>query len=146
MPLPPENEKLLFPIDAGCFGCSPTSDAGLRLSFERSGDEILSRYTIPDRFHGAPNVAHGGIVATIFDEVSCATVFFLTQSAVVTGELTVRYMKPCPVEQEVLIRGRIADRSHEKYAVVEADLLCDGRLHARSTGKFFYAPLVGPQP
>lgn len=144
MPLPPENERLLFPIDAGCFGCSPTSEAGLKLSFFRNGDEICSRYAIPNRFHGAPGVAHGGIVATLFDEVSCATVFFSTDSGVVTGELTVRYMKPCPIERELLTRGRIVDRSHEKYAVVECGLFDGDELLAKSTGRFFYSELVGP--
>jgi uncharacterized protein (TIGR00369 family) len=146
MPLPPENETLLFPIDAGCFGCSPTSEAGLRLKFFRAGDEICSRYSIPDHFHGAPDVAHGGIVATLIDEVSCASVYFLTESGVVTGELTVRYMRPCPVERELLARGRIVDRSHKKYAVVECEVSDGEEVLVRSTGKFFYSPLVGPKP
>ncbi len=144
MSLPPENERLLFPIDAGCFGCSPTSEAGLRMDFFRDDDAICSRYTISDRFHGAPGVAHGGIVATVFDEVSCGTVFFLTNSGVVTGELTVRYIAPCPVERQLLIRGRIVDDSHAKYATVECEMHGDDELVARSTGKFFYSPLVGP--
>ena len=142
----PEPERLLFPIDAGCFGCSPTSEAGLNLSFFRNGDEIHSLYSIPDRFHGAPGVAHGGIVATLIDEVSCATVFFSTDTGVVTGELTVRYLKPCPVERELLTRGKITDRSHDKYAIVECELTDGDELLARSSGKFFYSELVGPQP
>lgn len=146
MPLPPENQMLVFPIDGGCFGCSPTSEAGLKLRFFRSGDEIRCRYSIPDRFHGAPHVAHGGIVATLMDEVSCATVFFLTESGVVTGELSVRYLRPCPVERELLVRGNIVDREHNKYAVVGCEVLDGDELLARSTGKFFYSPLVGLTP
>src|SRR5262249_22471358 len=90
--------ELRFRADGGCFGCSATHPNGLRLSFDRDGDAIVCRYTIPDRFHGAPGVAHGGIVATILDEVSCAAVFFVRASMVMTGELSVRYVKPCPVE------------------------------------------------
>ena len=149
MPLPKENERLLFPIDAGCFGCSQTNEDGLKLNFFRSGNEIHSRYTIPYRFHGAPDVAHGGIVATLMDEVSCATVFFLKETGVVTGELTVRYSRPCPVEKDLLVRGRISDQSHAKYAVVECELFGTGNLDeplVRSTGKFFYSELVGPTP
>ena len=118
----------------------------MHVTFMRIGDEIHSRYTVPDRFHGAPDVAHGGIVATLFDEVSCATVFFLRDTAVVTGELTVRYTAPCPVEQELLCKGRIVDDSHPKYAVVECNLELDGNPIARSSGKFFYSELVGPRP
>src|SRR5207302_5220204 len=64
--------ELRFPADGGCFGCSATHPDGLRLSFDRDGEAIVCRYTIPDRFHGAPGIAHGGIVATILDDVSCA--------------------------------------------------------------------------
>lgn len=81
----------------------------------------------------------------MFDEVSCGTVFFLTQSGVVTGELTVRYLAPCPVEQELLVRGHIVDATHDKYAVVECEMHDGDKLVAKSIGKFFYSKLVGPK-
>jgi acyl-coenzyme A thioesterase PaaI-like protein len=141
-----DDEVLRFPVDAGCFGCAASNEAGLRMTFRRRGDRILSRYTIADRFHGAPGVAHGGIVATIFDEVSCAAVYFLGGTAVVTGELSVRYEKPCPVEREIEVQAWIADASHAKYAVVESQAHEGDTLLARATGRFFYSPLAGPRP
>ena len=63
MPVP-EDVEVTFPNDGGCFGCSPTHPSGLNLRFRRRGVRVLSRYTIADRFHGAPGIAHGGIVAT----------------------------------------------------------------------------------
>jgi acyl-coenzyme A thioesterase PaaI-like protein len=136
----PREEILRFPPESGCFGCSAQNPAGLQLVFKRSGDEIHCDYVIPDRFHGAPGIAHGGIVATITDEVSCAAVFFLRNRHVVTGELAVRYEKPCPVETPLHFRARILSDSNEhgRFAVVEAQVERDGVLLARSTGKFFY--------
>lgn len=134
-----EQEFLRFPSESGCFGCSADNAAGLQLTFRRHEDGIVSCYTIPDRFHGAPGVAHGGIVAAIFDEISCAVVFFTRGSHVVTGELSVRYQKPCPVEKAIRFYGRITDASHRRYAIVEAHALDGTVVLARSTGKFFYA-------
>jgi acyl-coenzyme A thioesterase PaaI-like protein len=145
MALPPESEEIRFPDEGGCFGCSKLNPHGLGLRFWRVGDSIQSRYVIPDRFHGAPGVAHGGIVAAILDEVSCAAIAFLRDSYVVTGELTVRYVRPCHVEQELTVSARIAGE-HRRYLIVEAEVRRDGELLARSTGKFFpvEAPFSSP--
>ncbi len=147
MPLPPEDIDLAFPFDdAGCFGCSPSNDAGLHLGFRRHGDEIRGKYTIADRFHGAPGIAHGGIVATILDEFSCAAAVFLRGTRVMTGELTVRYEAPCPVEAELEISARVAEETHARYLVIEAEVRSADRRVCRSVGKFFRAPIDSPQP
>lgn len=132
-------EEVSFPPEGGCFGCSSANEAGLQLRFVRRGDSVASLYSIPDRFHGAPGIAHGGIVATIFDEVSCASVFFLKNRYVVTGELSVRYEKPCLVETEIEFLAKMVDDTHAKYAVVEGTATAGTTVVARSTGKFFYA-------
>lgn len=138
MPPVPEHEEITFPDDGGCFGCSPTNPRGLRLRFRREGDAIHVRYTIPDALHGAPGVAHGGIVATLCDEVSCALAALVLDDRVVTGELTVRYEQPVPVEVPLELVARAADRAHSRYVVIESEVRRDGVRLARSTGKFFY--------
>ena len=132
-----DEELLRFTDDGGCFGCSRTNTAGLQLAFRRRGDEIaIVHYTIADRFHGAPGIAHGGIVATLLDEVSCAAIFFVRNQYVVTGELTVRYERPCPVERPIDVSARVVSE-HARYLVVEGRV-CEGEtVVARSTGKFF---------
>jgi uncharacterized protein (TIGR00369 family) len=137
--------ELRFPMDGGCFGCSPSNPAGLRLAFRRRGDAVLTRYAIPERFHGAPGIAHGGIVATVLDEVSCATVFFLHDRPVVTGELAVRYHRPCPVGTVLEASARVTGE-HPRYAVVEAELRDGDTVLARSTGKFFFQLRAEPAP
>lgn len=139
LPTPAEGEsELVFPFgDGGCFGCSKSNPAGLQLRFFRSGDEVRATYSVPERFHGAPGITHGGIVATILDEFSCAAAVFLAGTRVVTGELQIRYEKPCPVERELSVRARIRDASHARYLVVEAEIWLDDQRLVRSNGKFF---------
>lgn len=130
--------ELSFPFgDGGCFGCSKTNAAGLQLRFYLEGDEVTARCRIADRFHGAPGVAHGGIVATVLDEVSCAAAVFVAGTRVVTGELSVRYERPCPVERDLVATARIVGTSHPRYLEIEGEVRLDGELLVRSKGKFF---------
>lgn len=130
--------ELFFPFgDGGCFGCSKSNADGLHLRFFRNGDEVTATYRVPGRFHGAPGITHGGIVATILDEFSCAAAVHLASTRVVTGELLVRYEKPCPVETDLTIRARIVGSDHARYLVVEAEIEKEGLRLVRSTGKFF---------
>lgn len=133
----PEDVELAFPADGGCFGCSAGNTAGLQLRFRRRGDAIRSSVTVADRFHGAPGITHGGIVATLLDEVSCAAAVFLRDRHVVTGELTVRYVKPCPVETPLELSAAIAQET-SRYLVIDGQVRRGDELLARSTGKFFF--------
>jgi acyl-coenzyme A thioesterase PaaI-like protein len=91
-------------------------------------------------------VVHGGIVAAIMDEVSCAAVFFTRDRFVATGELTVRYQRPCPVGRPLDFDARIVDEVHPRYAVVEAEARDGETVLARSRGKFFYQARPGAVP
>jgi acyl-coenzyme A thioesterase PaaI-like protein len=131
----PSDGELSFP-DMGCFGCSPSNRAGLGLRFGRRGEAVFSRYAVPEHYQGAPGVVHGGILATVVDEVSCAAAVFLRNAYVVTGELTVRYLRPCPVATPLEIVARVIGE-HPRYLIIEAEVRRDATLLARSTGKFF---------
>ncbi len=80
---------------------------------------------------------HGGAAAMILDEFSCAVSFFLRDVVAVTGELTVRYAAACPTEQELSVRAWVADESHPRYRVIEAEIRREGILLASSRGRFF---------
>jgi acyl-coenzyme A thioesterase PaaI-like protein len=141
-----DDEPLSFADDGGCFGCSQTNTNGLGLRFRRRGEAIVADHVIAEHFHGAPGIAHGGIVAALLDEISCAAAHFSRGVMVVTGELAVRYERPCPVAAPLALQARIHDASHPRYLIIEADVRRDGEVVARSTGKFFYATRSEPAP
>ena len=132
-----DGEEVVFDSDGGCFGCSRVNPHGLHLRFWRRDGSVGSRFAVPDRFHGAPGIAHGGIIATLADEISCVAAFFLRDSRVVTGELSVRYRRPCPVEVPLDLEARIVGE-HARYLIIEADVKRDGEVLAQSSGKFFF--------
>jgi acyl-coenzyme A thioesterase PaaI-like protein len=129
-----------------CFGCGPNHDIGLRVRTFRSRGEVLSPIVIPRRFEGPPGGAHGGIVAAYLDEVLSGAAVSHTGRVHWTGELSVRYVKPTPLERPLLGRGRAVKESG-KYLDLEATIedLETGEVVARATGRFF--PMRdGPMP
>lgn len=122
----------------GCFGCGPEHPTGLRVRCFRTPDGVLSPIVVPSRYEGPPGAVHGGIVAAYLDEVLGGAVVRATGRPAVTGELTVRYVRPVPSDTPLLGRGRlVADNG--RYVDVEGSLeeLDGGRVVATARARFF---------
>ena len=53
-----------------CFVCGRNNPAGLYMQFFDNGlDEVISNYTVPERYQSYPGIVHGGILASMLDEV-----------------------------------------------------------------------------
>ena len=92
---------------------NPTSiDVDLR--FE--GEEVVATVVLRRAFEGAPGRAHGGIVAAAFDDVTGFVIGLLHEPAF-TGELTVRYLKPVPVDEPLEMRARLRGRERRKLFI-----------------------------
>jgi acyl-coenzyme A thioesterase PaaI-like protein len=124
-----------------CFGCGPGHPTGLRVRCFKVDGGVVSPILIPRQYDGPPGAAHGGIVAAYLDEVLAAAAVRATGRVAVTGELTVRYVKPVPTEIPLLGRGRLV-ADHRRYVDVEGQLEEFGteRLVATARGRFFPVP------
>ncbi len=131
------------PMSAGlnpyhhCFGCGPDHPSGLRIQCFGTTDGVVSPVLIAKQYAGPPGAAHGGIVAAYLDEVLAGAVVHATGRISVTGELTVRYVAPVPVEQPIVGRGRLV-ADHGRFTDVEGTLeeFPSGRVLARARGRF----------
>jgi acyl-coenzyme A thioesterase PaaI-like protein len=121
-----------------CFGCGPHHEIGLRVRCFRGNGEVLAPIIIPARFEGPPQTAHGGIVAAYLDEILAGAAVSHTGRIHVTGELTIRYVRPTPIERPLLGRGR-AVKEAGRYVDVQGTLedLDTREIVARATGRFF---------
>jgi len=121
-----------------CFGCGPAHPTGLHVRCFGADDGVVSPIVVPHVYEGPPGAAHGGIVAAYLDEVCGAASLRGTGRLTVTGELSVRYLRPVPLEVPLLGRGAVV-RDHGKYVDVEARLeeLGTARLLATARGRFF---------
>lgn len=108
--------------DRWCFACGPENPHGLQLSdFHFEGDEYVVNFT-PQRHHqGWQGITHGGIVATLLDEVT--TRMFSDQGEeAVTAEMTIRYHQPLATGQPVRARVRLIEK-RKRLATTEAKLV-----------------------
>ena len=92
---------------------NPTSIEG-QVTFEP--DEVVAHIVLRRAFEGAPGRAHGGIVAAVFDDVT-GFVIGQMQEPAFTGELTVRYLAPVPVDQPLEMRARLEGRERRKLFI-----------------------------
>lgn len=124
-----------------CFGCGPGHPTGLRVRCFKTADGVISPIIVPGHYAGPPGAAHGGIVAAYLDEVLAAAVHLAMARSAVTGELTVRYVKPVPVETPIVGRGSLV-ADHGRYVDVAGQLeeLGAGTVLATARARFFPIP------
>jgi len=82
-------------------------------------------------------VAHGGVLAALLDESMgwAATVFGRKHPMYVTGELTVKYLAPVSVGEEIEVVSRLEeDAGRVAYSIGE--IRCGGQVRVRARGKF----------
>lgn len=118
-----------------CFICGPANPIGLRARPTCDGTSGRAWLTvvIPADYQGWAGMAHGGIVAALLDEVSAYAAMSISRQ-IVTGELTVRYLKPVPVGREICAEAQVCEHARRSIKV-EAILTCDGESLARSEAK-----------
>lgn len=124
-------------VENPCFGCGPANPRGMRLVFETDTDRqrIVGRFQIGPDYQGAHGFIHGGIIATVLDEVM-SKVSRLSDVRTVTAELSVQYLKPVPVNVEVVVEGfQVRRDGRQLYHQGEIRDVA-GVVLARGTGRF----------
>lgn len=106
-----------------CFGCGSANEHGLQIKSYWSGDQAVCTWQ-PQTFHaaGPPDLLNGGIIATLIDCHSICTAIAAAYHAegreigseppvwYVTASLKVRYLRPTPIDQPVVLRARYSSR------------------------------------
>ncbi|APR85901.1 thioesterase superfamily protein [Minicystis rosea] len=121
-----------------CFGCSPEHPIGLRLTFSRIGEEIVTKLTPGDRYQGPPGIMHGGLVTTLADELAVWTVLGLKERMTFTAAIQARLARPVRIGVEVEGRGRITS---DKGRVIEVGVTLAQEGVTCFTGQFTLALL-----
>jgi acyl-coenzyme A thioesterase PaaI-like protein len=77
---------------------------------------VHSEIACPVDHEGGPRVAHGGWIAGVLDEMSGHALLMRDEFAV-TGELTVKFVKPVPIERALTGTMRITERDGRRVHV-----------------------------
>ena len=96
-----KNPYASFP-EYNCFACSPDNPLGLKMEFFEDGDQIVSAWDPDEHYQGFHDVLHGGIQATMMDEIASWLVFVKLDTGGVTYRMNLTYRKPVRIS-----KGRI---------------------------------------
>jgi uncharacterized protein (TIGR00369 family) len=105
-----------------CFGCSPDNSSGLKLSFVEEGDELVSVWSPKSYFQGYHNILHGGIQATLMDEIASWVVYVKLDAFGFTSTMNVRYLKPVYVTDTMLTLRASVKELRKNLADIEVKL------------------------
>lgn len=141
-------------ISRMCLVCGAENAAGLQARFyelDPAGEtedpgapglgmpmaELLGIFR-PRREHQSyPGRLHGGISSAILDETIGRAITILHPGTWgVTAELTVRYLRPVPLDAEIRALGRITRDTRRLFEGTGEILLADGSVAVEASGKF----------
>jgi uncharacterized protein (TIGR00369 family) len=120
-----------------CFGCGGDNPGGMQLTFEQDNvnRRIVGRFVLGERYQGGAGFGHGGIIAVLLDEAMGKVCRFREVRAV-TAELTVEYLKPINVQQEIIVEGRETEQKGRNIFMIGEIRDTTGTVLARGRARF----------
>ncbi len=118
-----------------CLGCGPDNPHGHHLEVRRDKDRVLARHVFDTRHVGGPDVAHGGAVAAVLDDL-CGFVLYVVGQLAVTRNLSVDYFAPARLNIPYDLSGWLAYRQGRKLFLRTQGHDPDGRLAFSSDAVF----------
>lgn len=124
-----------------CFGCAPQNPLGLKLTFYEDGDDIVATWQPRPEFQGWLNTLHGGVQATLIDEICGWVIMRKLQTTGVTSQLNMRYLRPVScLEGALTLRAHITAQ-RRNLVDLEATLTnAQGKVCAQGTCTYFTFP------
>ena len=110
-----------------CFACAPNNPYGLKMEFYEDGDDIVSLWNPHTNFQGWLNTLHGGIQATLLDEIGGWLIARKFQTSGMTTNLNVKYKRPVPTGDGVAIEIRACVKETKRnFVFIEASISYNG--------------------
>jgi acyl-coenzyme A thioesterase PaaI-like protein len=124
--------------DNYCFVCGQDNPRGLKISVRYQEAELAAEteVSLPREFQGWAEVIHGGILATLLDEMMAHAVWHFAGPGLTLG-LEVRFHAPLKPDEAILVRGVLHTKSgSRRLAEGEITRLADGARIASGKSRF----------
>lgn len=106
----------------------------LHMWLDHDKGEAHAKITLGWAYEGPPKCVHGGWVAALFDEfLGCAQL--LSGDTGATGNLSVRYKRPTPLDTELVLFAKVKE-VHGRKIVMEGTISAKGVVTASCEGLF----------
>ena len=125
---------------ANCFGCAPTNHIGLQLNIYRVQDTYTSVFALGANYESYPGVVHGGIVATVLDEVMSQAIYQDCGRVAYTVGLRVRYGQPLLSGVTHVATAQVTHRTATQFSATARVDKQDEGLVAAANATFYPVP------
>lgn len=124
------------PNTSHCFVCGTDNPNGLGLNFYDDGElTVQTRFKIREEFQGYPGISHGGILATILDEVVGRVAMINDHHRfMMTVNMKVQFRNPVPIDTPLCAQGKIVKlkgrlcKAHGQILLPDGKVGCEAEL------------------
>lgn len=126
-----------LPHTHSCFVCGESNPIGLKLRFETDGRIVQTRFVPRAEHIGFRQTVHGGLIATVLDEIMVWACAVQTKRFAFCAELKVRFQSPLRPGEEVLATAELVENRRGKVFEAKGDLRnAAGYILASATAKY----------
>lgn len=110
-----------------CWGCGKNNKHGLHLkSYWQDNDEVMATWEPKEHHMAFQGILNGGIIATLIDCHGTGTANAAAHKAAgesethfmhVTRGISIKYLKPTPLNRPVTLRARVTEMGEKKIKV-----------------------------
>jgi uncharacterized protein (TIGR00369 family) len=124
-----------IPRYKGCFVCGDCNPHGLGARFYWDGRKACTDIVVMAEHEGYKGICHGGILASLLDEVMVKAIL-ATHRFAVTAEINVRYVQPVRTGTHLHFVGQVVGTRGRLYRATSEATDSDGTVVARAEAKF----------
>jgi len=133
--------KIKKPEGHCCFACGTENPIGLNLQFYRLGDAVCTDITLGRYHEGWHDIAHGGIISTLLDEVMSWAVMISKKTFLVTRKMEIKYVRNVLIGAPLTVSGQMVDEASAPKIRAKGEIRDDqGRLLVKGSGEFVAVP------
>ena len=132
-------KEIFLPTYKGCLVCGDpqVNPNTLHRRFKVTGSGVEVDFKADSRHAGYEGIVHGGIITALLDETIGWAVAVERKKLFMTAELTVRFVRPLPINLPITVKGRSLEHK-SRYSIGEGEIVdSEGTVYAKASGKFF---------
>lgn len=126
-----------------CFGCNPQNPMGLKMKFhvDTDTDNLLCIFPLNTHNQGWVDTLHGGIQASLMDEICSWQIHYRLGTSGVTSNLNIRYHRPVSTLLPYIIVWVEITNQRRRIIDLHATITTpDGTLASEADATFFCFP------
>lgn len=127
-----------------CFVCGLKNKFGIHAHFYvTESQELIALFTPSEEHQSYPGRLHGGIASAILDETIGRAILNKYETEVwgVTIDLSVKFKKPIPLNEELKVIGRITTENSRFFEGTGEIVLQNGEVAVTAYGKYLKVPI-----